>query len=115
MTRNLTCIICPRGCELTVDGDNGNLKVSGNSCKKGEQYAIAECTNPTRTVTSVIKVTNRENTTVSVKTDKPIAKSDIFNLMKLIRNAEATAPIKIGDIIIKNACGSNIIATKNID
>ena len=72
MKRNLTCIICPRGCSLTVEIDGNDIKVSGNSCPKGQQYAIDEITHPTRTVTSTVRISNRENSMVSVKTAKPI-------------------------------------------
>lgn len=115
MKRDLTCIICPRGCALSVDIDGDNLTVTGNSCPKGKEYAINECTNPTRTVTSTVSVWNRGNKTVSVKTAKPVKKDKIFEVMKLIRSKNAIAPIKIGDIIIKDVYGTDIIATKNID
>lgn len=115
MKRNLTCIICPRGCTLSVDMDNDDITVTGNSCPKGKQYAIDECTNPTRTVTSSVNVWNRDNTMVSVKTEKAVPKDKIFEVMKYIRSKNAIAPIRIGDIIIKDIYGTNVIATKNID
>ena len=68
MKRNLVCIICPRGCSLCVEGNGSDLKVSGNSCSKGERYAMDECTHPVRTVTSIVRVSNRVDTMVSVKT-----------------------------------------------
>ena len=112
MSRSLTCIICPRGCALTVDTDT--LTVSGNACKKGEEYGIAECTDPVRTVTSVMRIGNRNEQMVSVKTTTPVKKSAIFEVMEIIRNAQATAPIAIGDVLLRDVCGSDIIATKNI-
>ena len=114
MSQNLTCIICPRGCALTVTKSKGNLTVTGNSCPKGKQYAIDECTNPTRTVTSSVRVENREDTMVSVKTASPVPKDKIFEVMSLIRAKSVCAPVKIGDIIIKDVFGTNIVATKNI-
>ena len=113
MKRNLTCIICPRGCAMEIDLDT--MKVTGNSCPKGEQYAIDECTDPVRTVTSSVRVSNRENTMVSVKTEQPVSKSRLFDVMKEIRAVKTLAPVKIGDIIIKDVYGTNIVATKNID
>ena len=86
MIKNLTCIICPRGCALTVDTDKKT--VSGNSCKRGEVYGINECINPVRTITSSMKVENREYTAVSVKTDKPVAKSDMFKVVEEIKKAK---------------------------
>ena len=115
MTKSLTCIICPRGCALTVTPEGGSLFVSGNSCPKGRQYAVEECTNPTRTVTSVIRVKNRPHTMVSVKTEQPVPKSEIFKVMQQIRSAAAVAPVNIGDVLLEDLCGTRVIATKKID
>lgn len=115
MTRDMTCIICPRGCALKVEINGGNITVTGNSCPKGRQYAVDECTNPTRTVTSSVRVENREDTMVSVKTASPVPKDKIFEVMRLIRAKSVCAPVGIGDIIIKDVFGTNIVATKNIE
>lgn len=115
MIKNITCIICPRGCALTVDINENDVKVSGNACPKGERYGIDECTNPIRTVTSTVRVENRTDTMVSVKTETPIAKDKIFDVMQAIRNITVNAPVRIGDVIIDDICGSKIIATKNVD
>ncbi len=115
MTRDMTCIICPRGCALKVEINGDNITVTGNSCPKGKQYAIDECTNPTRTVTSSVRVENRDDTMVSVKTASPVPKDKIFEVMSLIRAKSVCAPVGIGDIIIKDVFGTNIVATKNIE
>ena len=115
MTRDMTCIICPRGCALKVEINGDNITVTGNSCPKGRQYAIDECTNPTRTVTSSVRVENREDTMVSVKTASLVPKDKIFEVMRLIRAKSVCAPVGIGDIIIKDVFGTNIVATKNIE
>ena len=115
MKRELICIVCPRGCTLNVEIENGQCIVSGNACPKGEKYGIDECTAPTRTVTSTVRVSNREDTMVSVKTSCPIPKNEIFNIMNLIRNAEVSAPVEIGDVIIKDVFGADVIATKEIN
>lgn len=115
MTRDMTCIICPRGCALKVEINGDNITVTGNSCPKGKQYAIDECTNPTRTVTSSVRVENREDTMVSVKTASPVPKDKIFEVMSLIRAKSVCSPVGIGDIIIKDVFGTNIVATKNIE
>ena len=115
MDKNLICIICPRGCSLKVQGEIGDLKVTGNACPKGEEYAINECTNPVRTVTSIMRVINREDTMVSVKTATPVKKEDIFSVMDAIRKTSVCAPVRIGDVLIRGIFGTDIIATKNID
>jgi len=113
--RNITCIICPRGCGLVVEETAEGLKVLGNVCPRGEKYAIEECTHPTRTVTSFIRVDNREDTMVSVKTSNPIPKESMFEAMQKIRTAKVSAPIAIGDVLLADVFGADIIATKNID
>ncbi len=115
MKRELTCIICPRGCSLVCKMDDMGFSVTGNACPKGEQYAHDECINPIRTVTSIIRISNREDMMVSVKTDRPIRKSDIFNAMNVINSTSAEAPIKIGEVLIKDVFGANIVATRDID
>lgn len=115
MERNLVCILCPRGCNLTAKQENGTWTVTGNTCPRGEKYAIDECTNPVRTVTSILRISNRDGIMVSVKTANPIAKGRMFEAMEIIRNATVKAPVRIGDVLLQNVCGADIIATKNID
>ena len=114
MKRNITCIVCPRGCALEVEINEGKCTVKGNACPKGETYGIDECTAPTRMVTSIVRVANREDTMVSVKTSCPIPKENIFDIMKEIRKTEVLAPVNIGDVIIKGLFGADIIATKEV-
>lgn len=114
MKRELTCIICPRGCSLTVDIDGAKTCVSGNGCPRGEKYGREECLHPTRTVTGLVRVENRESTMVSVKTASPVPKERIFDVMERLRKASVKAPVKIGDIILTNVYGTDIIATKDI-
>jgi CxxC motif-containing protein len=115
MERNLTCILCPRGCTLNVTVDGDNVFVTGNACPRGRHYGEEEVVAPKRTVTSIVRVSNREDVMVSVKTETPVAKSDIFKVMEEIRKTSVTAPVRVGDVILADVCGSNIIATKNID
>ena len=84
MKRELTCIICPRGCTLSVEIEDEKVTVSGNACPKGEQYGIDECINPVRTVTSILRISNRNDTMVSVKTSTPVKKEDIFSVKIMI-------------------------------
>ena len=114
MKRNMTCIICPRGCSLEVDISRENICVSGNACPKGEEYAINECTNPVRTVTATIRVSNRYNTMVSVKTVTPVPKDNMMDVMKALRDIQVEAPLHIGDVVLYNICGSDIVVTKAV-
>ena len=113
MKRNLTCIACPLGCNLLVELENqAVLSVSGNTCRRGFEYALAECTSPVRTVTTTMLCEN--NALVSVKTDKPIPKDKVFDAMRLINQAVASRPIHVGDILIKDVFGSNVVATQDL-
>ncbi len=115
--RNLTCIGCPMGCALTVEMENGGVvNISGNTCKRGETYAQKEVTAPARTVTSTVKVLHGKADMVSVKTKEDIPKEKIFDCVRALKNVEAEAPIRIGDVVASNVAGTgvNVVATKNI-
>ena len=115
MERNITCIICPRGCAMTVKEESGKLTVSGFTCPKGEKYAIDECTNPVRTVTSTVRVSNRHDTMVSVKTAAPVPKGSMMDVMAALRKITVSAPVAIGDVILTGVFGTEIIATKAVE
>lgn len=118
MKREMICVSCPIGCPLTVELDENNkvLSVAGNTCKRGEKYAIDECTNPVRMLTSTIKVNGGALPVVPVKTSKPIPKGKMFECMQAINNEVADAPIRMGDVLISNVCdtGVDIIATNEL-
>lgn len=115
MKRNLTCIICPRGCALIADITADGVTVTGNACPKGQEYAINECTNPVRTVTATVRVSNRYNTMASVKTVTPVAKDRMMDVMNVLRQTQIQAPVQIGYVILTDVCGSDIIVTKAVD
>ena len=102
--QKLTCIGCPLGCSISVSlSDNGEVsEITGNTCKKGEEYARKEVTNPSRVVTSIVKINNGDVNMVSVKALKKVT---------------VTAPVQIGEVIIKNVCGTgvDVIATKKVN
>lgn len=116
--RELICIGCPLGCMLTVSLKNGEVQtVTGNTCNIGKKYAEKECTNPTRVVTSTVKVKNGEYQVVSVKTKEAIPKDKIFECVKLLKDVCVNAPVCIGDVIVKDIAGTgiDIIATRNLN
>ena len=117
--RELTCIGCPLGCQITVSfNDDGTVKsVLGNTCKRGDDYARKEVTNPTRIVTSVMRVEDGDRVMVSCKTASDVPKTKIFDVMKGINSVKAVAPIAIGDILIENVAGTgvNVVATKQVN
>ena len=116
-TKELICINCPLGCPLVVTLADGEVvSVTGNTCKRGEIYGRKEVTNPTRIVTTTVPVDGSDSERmVSVKTAHDIPKEKIFDIMNELRNVRATAPVAIGDVILKDACGTgvDVVATKS--
>lgn len=111
--RLLTCIVCPRGCALTVTLDESGkpTSVSGNACGRGVVYAEKECTHPERTVTSTARTSCGR--VVPVKTSATVPKETVFAVMEEINKAVAHCPVKVGDVIIENVAetGVSVIAT----
>lgn len=102
---------------MKVEVEEGQITtITGNTCKRGEAYAIKEVTSPTRLVTSTVKVEGGNLSMVSVKTKTDIPKNKIFDVMKSLQGISVKAPVHIGDVIISNAAdtGVDIIATKQV-
>ena len=114
MKREITCIVCPRGCRLTADIQGEQITVTGQGCARGEQHALAEILHPVRSLTSIVRVSNRVDTMVSVKSAAPVPKEEMFAIMERIHAASVEAPVAIGDVIIDGICGTQIVATKEI-
>ena len=113
MTRELTCIICPMGCMMTAEIENGKVVgVTGNTCPRGKIYATNECTNPTRTITTTVRCKSGE--LLPVKTSLPVPKDKIKEAMKIINKVSPALPISIGDVIIEDVFKSKIVAAKNL-
>ena len=114
--RELICIGCPMGCPLTVEMNGTEVvSVTGNTCPRGDAYARKEVTNPTRIVTSTVKVEGGKVDMVAVKTKEDIPKGKIFECVKALKGITVKAPVHIGDVILKDVAGTgvDIIATKN--
>lgn len=111
--KELTCIVCPVGCHLSVDD---GLKVIGNRCPRGEKYAIVEMTHPTRMITTTVKTVFESCPRLSVKTKEPISKDMMFEVLSLLDDIVVEKHVKIGDVIVHdiNHSGVDIVATKSI-
>lgn len=116
MKKELTCVACPLGCSITVEyNDKEIISVTGNTCKRGDAYARTEVTNPTRSLATSVKVNGGIHPVVPVKTNKAVPKTMIFDCMKVINQVSVDAPVKIGQVIIKNILdtGADVVATNN--
>ena len=105
----LICITCPMGCTLDVthDGD-AIVEVEGATCKRGENYAEEELTDPRRMVTTTVRVVGGLHPLLPVYTSAPIPKARIFDLLEDIRKAEVEAPVRVGDVVLENVVGTDV-------
>lgn len=115
--KKMICTRCPRGCTVKAVLEDGVIvSIQGNHCKLGEAFARDELTDPKRTLTTTLKVQNGRQNVVSVKTDRPIPKTKIQEVIRALANVTVDAPVFIGDIIVEKVNGleSNIIATTTV-
>ncbi len=112
--KELICIVCPRGCHLTVD-ETQDYAVSGNRCPRGAVYGHNELTNPTRVVTSTVRIEGALYPRLPVKTDRPVKKSAVFSVMEQINRVSVQAPVRIGTVLVRNIAGTgaDLVAAKN--
>lgn len=116
MKKELTCVACPLGCPIVVELDGSEvISVTGNTCKRGDAYARTEIVNPTRSLTTSVKVNGGVHPVVPVKSNKPVPKDMLFECMKVINSVSVDAPVKLGQVIIENILdtGADIVATNN--
>ena len=112
MKRNLTCIVCPIGCDLEVELDGKNVvSVSGNTCPRGKKYAESECINPMRTLTTTAVC--EDGRPVAVRSEGAIPKSKLFEAMERVNSIKVSLPVSVGDVLIDDFYGTKLIATAN--
>lgn len=114
--KELICIVCPNGCHLRVDEEKDYL-VTGNSCPRGAEYGKSELMHPVRVVTATVRCRDAAYPRCPVKTNRPVPKESIRAVMKAMENVTLTAPVRIGDIVIKNICGTgaDLVSTRNME
>ena len=117
MTRDFTCIVCPNGCEITVEYEGKNvLSVTGNLCKRGEAYVKQELTDPRRTIASSVAVEGGVLPLASVRLTAPVPKEKIFDVMEEIKKIRLQAPVEAGTVLVSDilGLGSDLIVTKTL-
>lgn len=104
----MTCIGCPMGCQVEVEKlADGTLKVTGQTCPRGELYAKKEVTAPERMVTALVHVKGTKKP-LSVKTKTAIPKAKIFDVLAVLKTTEVAAPVAIGDVVVNDVCGTGV-------
>lgn len=113
MTRELTCIICPRGCSMKIElgEDKKIISLSGNLCPRGKKYAESECINPMRTLTTTALC--EDGRPVAVRSEGAIPKSKLFEAMERVNSIKVSLPVSVGDVLIDDFYGTKLIATAN--
>ena len=114
MARELTCIICPRGCHLHVDDQ---LNVTGNFCPRGAAYAKQEILDPRRTLTSTVKIDSKSLRVCPVKSAAALPKDQVLPAMAIINQVRLTPPVHIGDVVVHDILGTgiDIVSTRDIE
>lgn len=116
--RYFTCILCPRGCSLKVQVEDGEvLSVKNNECEKGIRYANDEVKNPKRTLTTTVRIRGAKLPLLPVRTKEPIPKGKIFEAMKVLAEVEPEAPVAVGQVVYHNILdtGVDVIATRDMN
>ena len=114
--KELICIVCPNGCHLKVDEENG-YAVTGAKCDRGVEYGKTELQNPVRVVTSTVKLSSESSCRLPVKTNLPIPKSKIFDIMEVLEDITVSAPVRTGDVLVKNilGTGADLVSCKTVE
>ena len=115
--RDLTCIGCPLGCSIKVTMDHGEVtNVTGNTCPRGAKYANDEVTAPKRMLTSTVAVEGGMLPLLPVVSANVLPKERILDCARFLRSVKVTAPIKTGDVVVKDilGLGVDIIASRDM-
>ncbi|MGL5977662.1 MAG: DUF1667 domain-containing protein [Erysipelotrichaceae bacterium] len=117
MKSELTCIVCPLGCQLTVEQNEQAVVVTGNRCPKGNVYAVEELTNPMRTITTTVYIEGARYPRLPVMSNGRVPKVKIFDIMEEINAVRVQAPVTYGQVIVENVLGLgvDIVATREME
>jgi CxxC motif-containing protein len=116
-SKHFTCVICPIGCEIDVQLEDGNVvSMEGNKCAKSEEFVLQELKEPMRILTTTVRIRGAKWAMLPVRTDEPIPRRLLFSVIKELANIEIQAPVKVSDVIIGDIAGTgaNIVATRNM-
>jgi CxxC motif-containing protein len=113
----IICVACPQGCRLRINRQGETMVVSEQGCKRGEQYAIQEMTDPRRMVSTTIRIQSNSHLLLPVYTSAPIPKGKIQPLLNQLRKLNLKVPVKMGQVVLKDALGTGIdvLASRDIN
>jgi len=113
--KTITCIMCPVGCKIRITGEGKTVEIKGAACDNGKEYVLQEISVPSRVIMSVLPCRDGDIPTITVKTSHPVPKQKIRLVMKKLSTIEVSAPVHVGDIIVRNIADMHIdiIATRS--
>ena len=117
MKKQIICTVCPRGCQITVEGDEKSvISMDGYGCKRGVSYAQSEYLSPVRILTTTVKIAGKDNELLPVRSNKPIAFEKLLDCMRVIKSVSVSEPIHRYDVVVSDICGTgvDIVATKDM-
>ena len=116
MTKELVCIVCPRSCRMTITSDGDELVVTGNTCKRGKEFAVSEMTDPRRTVCTTGRTACPSGPVLPVRVSGPSPKNRIFDLMHEVNRITVSKRLGREEVVVPNILnlGVDLIATSNI-
>lgn len=106
--KEFVCIVCPNSCRLRVEEKNGEIRVSGNECKRGVAHGISEYTNPMRMLTSTVAIEGGPLPRLAVIGTGEVPKARLMECLAAVYAARAKAPVRCGDVILKDVCGTGV-------
>ena len=117
--RKFICVSCPLGCGLTVTLDDAGevVKVEGNTCARGANYARSEVKDPRRVFASTVRVKGGKLPVCPVRSKTPAPKGKLFEIAEAVAGIEVDAPVRIGQVLIHNVCGTDadIVASRDLE
>ncbi|NCD08503.1 MAG: DUF1667 domain-containing protein [Negativicutes bacterium] len=114
MIKEMTCIVCPNGCQMRVEQDGDKIEVFDAACKRGVEFAKNELTNPTRSITTTVATKFEDFPLLSVKTVGELPKGKIFEAMKKINAITVKKRLKVGEVVLADVFGTDIVATSDM-
>lgn len=116
--RHFTCITCPIGCEIDVELEDGAVvSMEGNKCDKAEDFVRQEVEEPMRVLTTTVRIKGAKWAMLPVRTDKPVPKRLLFDVMRQLAGIELQAPIQVSDVIANDVAGTgaDVIASRSVE
>lgn len=117
MSKEVICIVCPKGCHIQVYEEGHNPPCEGNACHRGEVYALQEVRQPTRVLTGTVAIRHAVHARCPVMSSRPVPKEHLMAVMLALKDVELIAPMHMGDVVLSNVLGLgiDIVATRNLD